>query len=128
MVTSNVKYSGLRAGQLRDLVEIQSRVDSLDAANAPLPPTWIKIGREWANVNQIQGFRAVEIEGVVAQQLFTSAAYEIRMRYRSDVTTKHRLVILGPPLDVAVNILSIADPDGRRRQLLLICQAGLVSG
>jgi head-tail adaptor len=121
------QYPGLRAGQLRDLMELQERVDSLDAANAPLPPSWRMICRLWADVKQLQGFRQTEIEAPHAQQLMASSAYKVTVRFRSDVTAKHRLLWIGPP-DMSMNILSVADPDGRRRRLVLICQAGLVDG
>lgn len=118
-------YPGIRAGQYRDLVEVQERKERFDAANAVLPPKWENIGREWALIEQVQGFRALEIEGVYAQQLLAVSSYNVKIRFRNDVTTKHRIKVIGPP-DLFLNILSVGDPDGRRRKLLMICTAGLI--
>jgi SPP1 family predicted phage head-tail adaptor len=43
--------------------------------------------------------------------------YDVRMRYRSDVTTAHRLAWDSKTLQIH----GVADTDGRRRELLLTC-------
>ena len=119
-------YPALAAGSLRDLVELQSRVDVKDSAG-DFSPVWTSIGREWANLRLLTGFRASETEGVRAQQIITSSIYQVQIHFRADVTTKHRLIVIGPPR-LVLNILAVGDPDGLRRKLELMCEQGLTDG
>lgn len=122
-------YPGMRAGQLRERLIIQKRTDVVDSAG-DFAPSWQTIGRERASVTQILGFRRTEIEGIFGQQIVAAASYKVEMRFRDDVTPKHRLVVFskaGQP-DTYLNILALADLDGRRRRLTCICESGLVDG
>lgn len=126
---AGAKYAGLRAGQLRDRVDIQERIDQLDAAGAPLPAQWRTVLRAWADV-QTETSNRRSSETVRADQLMAQAIYRIVIRFngRIAITEKHRALWIGPP-DIPLNIIAIPqDPDGRRRQLVLICQQGLVDG
>ncbi len=120
------KYPGLRAGQLRDLVEIQERIEKFDGANAMLPPKWKTIGRAWADLGQLRGSRPSE--NVHANQLSTLTIFEVALRFRTDVTAKHRLRVLGPPAYILNIVSEPIDPDGRRRKVTMVCETGLVDG
>lgn len=119
-------YPGLRAGQLRDLLYIEERIDRNDAAGAPLPADWRPIAKVWADLKTHGGFRRGE--ETRADQLITSATYKVTIRFRTDVTSKHRLTFIGPPSFHLNIIAEPQDPDGRRRSLVLVCEAGLTDG
>ena len=57
-------------------------------------------------------------ELVEAQQTAAEVSHQVRMRYRDDVNAEHRVVHRGRNL----NILSVTDPDERRRELILLCK------
>jgi head-tail adaptor len=69
----------------------------------------------------------METEQTTAEMVRAVTTYKITMRYRPDVTTLHRLILLGPP-DLPADILQVQDPDGKRAELTLICSTGLSSG
>lgn len=125
---SKGNYFRTRAGQLRDYVQFEARVDRFDGANAQMAPDWNRVGQAWADVQPVGGFRRVE--DVHAQQLMAESSYTVVVRFRNDLTTKHRIrVLVGKPgLPEGFNILNIQDPDGRRRWLVMTCEAGLVDG
>lgn len=114
----------IRAGQLRDLVRLEERVENVDAAGGVNEPSWRFVAKFWADISQIVRRSA---EGLHSQQIMGPNLYTVYIRFRTDVTIKHRLVVIARP-DEPLNILGLGDPDGRRRQLILTCQGGLTSG
>ena len=124
------RYPGLRAGQLRSLVKIQARVDSTDASGG-IQTQWNDVpnGIVWANVTPLVLNRGGELTS--AEELRAVKRFKVTMRYRTDITEEHRLLQVNREdnsADRPLNILSVNDPDSRRRQLLLICESGLTSG
>lgn len=116
----------IRAGRMRDLVRIQARTDIVDSAGG-FQAQWVNVGDERVQVDRISG-----VEGVLAQELMAANVYRVIMRFRDDVTTKHRLVLVGAPNqpdqpDLLLNIKSI-NLDGKRSWLILICEQGLTDG
>lgn len=64
-------------------------------------------------------------EALVAGGLRASQPWRIEMRYRADISTADRLTASWLPSGWAMAIQSLADPDGKRRSLVLFCTAGL---
>ncbi len=121
------EYPGVRAAKLRTYISLQHRVEHLDGAGAMLEPTWVEFGKCWARIDQQLGYRKSQTEGVFSDELRAVRSYRVTMRWRDDVSETDRIVMLESPT-MPLNILSISDPDNRRRQLNMICEAGLTSG
>lgn len=121
------EFFGVRAGKLRTRVSIEQRNDTLDAAGAIAPPAWTQIAVDWANVQPLSAAsKRGGDEAIFAEQLRAEEWFEITMRYRSDITVKHRIVDLSS--GKAMNVVRVSDPESRRRRLVILAQAGLVSG
>lgn len=73
---------------------------------------WTVYATVWAQVRQATGR-----EAWYRQQTNASGAWTIGIRYRADVTTKHRVVYDGRTFEVR----AVTDEDQRRRYLLLAC-------
>lgn len=117
----------MRASQLSRRVLIQSRVDVKDSAGG-FAPTWTDVGRDWADVTPMIGGAGTS-EMVVGDVIVAATMYKVTMRFRSDLTVMHRIVLLdSQPENLPLNILSLIDPDGRRRELSMVCQSGETSG
>jgi len=101
------------AGRLREKVEIQSPTVSQNTDGEP-SITWATIagGRVWAAVEPLSGN-----EAMIAQQVNAGITHRVRIRYRSDVTTKHRLSYRSRILDIN----SIVNVDERREQIEMLC-------
>jgi SPP1 family predicted phage head-tail adaptor len=99
----------IRAGELRDRVTIQQPTTTSGGAWGP-QPGWSDLTTVWAKV-----LRVAASERSVQDGVQSVVSHRITMRYRPDLTSKHRLVYRGRPLD----IVGVNDPDGRRHELLI---------
>lgn len=116
----------IRAGQLRDRVLVQSRTDVKDSAGG-FSPVWRDVDKEWVDAQPMIGGGGSEL--VVGDVLIAVTMYRVTMRFRTDITVQHRLLLIDPPnADLPLNILSINDPDGKKNHLILVCQSGETSG
>lgn len=106
----------MRAGELRDRVQIQadvSRVD-LDAdAYGDVPERWETVAERWADVTQQEGR-----ENWQADQSRPDVTVEVRIRYFAGLSPRHRLLFGS----VVLNVGSVIDPDGRKREMVLACR------
>lgn len=102
----------MRAGQLRERVEIQRRVDTPDGGGGVVS-TWVPDAVVWARV---QPEKATEI--LKADRVQNPQRFIVQMRYRDDVTPDRRLKWLGRVLE----ILSVGNEDERRSGLVLIAE------
>ena len=91
------------AGRLKTSVIIQQRKGSRDATGGRTAEAWTTLATVWAEVLPYAGR-----EGWNARQVDSELTHRVVMRYRSDVTSRHRLKIgstilniKGPPRDVA---------------------------
>ena len=103
----------LRAGSMRDRVQIQSRTDSIDAGGQE-QSTWTTIYTCWAEINQYVASNKEDL-GVRVNSL------------QAKVTTRYNAVII-PTMRVLVNntgdlyiIDQVADPDGIKFVMDLHC-------
>lgn len=76
----------LKAGTLDQRVTIQTRTDVVDAMGG-VSSSWAALATVWASVHPITGR-----EFFSANQMMSGATVRIRMRRRSDVTPRMRVV------------------------------------
>jgi head-tail adaptor len=111
----------LRAGDLRHSLVIR-RASEIRTARGGYTSDWGDVATLSAEVTGLDGR-----ESVMDQALQGISVFRVRIRWRSDIQTSDQLRPTGSsfgydaegkPRDV--NIRSIADPDGRREQLVII--------
>lgn len=107
----------MKAGDLRHRVTIQQptlNADGMGGGNY----IWSNIATAWANVTTT--IASGNIESLTGDQLRTIQYFMVKMRYRSDITTKMRLLHYGRVLE----ILSVVNRDERKREMSLYCKEG----
>lgn len=102
----------VRAGALRTRVDVQERVEALDAAGQPIV-TWTSRGKDWADIRPFTGREFFE-----AQTTLGETRARITMRYRSDVVIKDRVLDVGK--SEAWDIEAITDIGNQRHRMELI--------
>lgn len=110
-----------RAGDLRHRLKIR-RVTEVKTGTGGYRSDWSDIATVSAEVVGLDGR-----ESVMDQALQGISTYRIRIRWRQDLLTSDQLRPLGSSFGFDdkgnardVNIRSIVDPDGLRRQLVII--------
>ena len=102
----------LSAGRLDRRVTIETPTDGVDGSGAP-SATWAALATVWADVRPISGR-----EFVAAGQTAAEATTRITIRWRADITTRHRIVH-GATIYSIEHVAEI----GRREGLDLMCRA-----
>lgn len=102
----------MRAGQLRHRVTIQAQTTTQDEYGQPVQ-TWSDVATVWASVEDLSGR-----EFFAAQQIAAEVTTRVTIRYRAGIEPDMRVIAGGRTLDIR----SVQDPDGRRRQLVLMCR------
>lgn len=99
----------IRAGTMRDLIGLLEPTPTTDPrfGNQPGYTQWIQV---WANVTPVAGTETFDNSGVQ-----TEITHTIRTRYRPDIDATDRISYRGQTLE----IVSVIDPDGRQRELLI---------
>ena len=97
---------------LRHLIAIQVATDSRDATGAPVK-TWTDYLPNLRAEMLTSGGR----EFYAAQKLNAETQVVFRTRYVPNITPAHRVYHNG----VAYDIIRVADPDGRARELQIAC-------
>lgn len=103
----------MRAGTMRDRVTLM-RWSPVDDARFGEGGSWESIDTVWAGVTLVGGTEKFMNSGVQ-----TEITHAIRMRYRADVTSKDRIIYRTNTLE----LVSVVDPDGRRRELVIMAMA-----
>ena len=107
--------SRLLAGDLNQRICIQSRSTTPDAGGGSVK-SWADVfAGVWATVEPLNGGEAFR-QGM----LNTTQLYRVTIRWRAGVTAAQRVIWNGLPL----NIRTCADPDGRRRALIMTVESG----
>jgi len=96
---------------LKHRIELQAMTETRDVIGG-LVTTWTTYATVRAAVRQASGR-----EIWYRQQTATMATWSIDLRYRADVTTKHRAVYKGRVFEIR----SVIDPEQSRRYLTLAC-------
>lgn len=106
---------GLAAGRLnlRFRIEQEARVAN---GQGGFTTSWSAVATVWGSKRPLRGDETVR-ESIIR----STAMARVTIRYRADVTTKHRLVE-GATI---WNIRSVDDPDGRRERLEMLCESGV---
>jgi SPP1 family predicted phage head-tail adaptor len=108
----------LNAGDLNRKVTIQAPIRAPDGAGG-WATTWNSIATVAAQITPISGGEALRL-GVERSTQF----YKVSIRFRSDVTSAHRLLFGA----VALNIRTCSDPDGTREELAITAESGVADG
>ncbi len=104
----------MRAGDLRELVTIQRATATTNSYGEPIT-SWSTLATVWCSVRMLSGREALNAG---ANQVQAAANVDVRIYYRSDVTAKMRALLVSRVLDIE----TVDDPDGRRRELRLMCR------
>lgn len=102
----------MRIGDLRQRVTIQTMTQGSDSSGGTTRTPSTLVSNLPASVLPLAGQ-----EAVAAAQQRSELRTRVTIRYRDDVSVKDRIVFGTRTLEIG----SIADPDGRRWQLDLIC-------
>lgn len=104
----------LQAGKLRYLVTIEQVAGTQDATGQETW-TWNTFTQAYVSIEELAG-----TERLVAQQLYATASVRMRMRWQDGIVPKMRVTMTGAAT-VHYDILAALDPDGRQRQIELLC-------
>ena len=107
----------MQTGRLRHRVTIQEEQITRDTAGGEVI-IWANVATVWA---EVRGSRAAR-EGFVssADQVQAIAAYTVRIRKRSPWPDVKNRVLWN---NLTFDIQNVIDPDGRGRELHLMCEA-----
>ena len=97
---------------MRDRITFQKWFKTTDARFGEAGE-WIPVATVWANVTPLDG-----LEQVNAQAVQSQISHSIKMRYVEWADPKYQIIYRGRLLD----IVSVIDPDGRRRTLEIECR------
>lgn len=106
----------MRAGALRDRITLQAPPTAQDAAGQPAG-NWTDVATVWAEVRDLSGR-----EFIAAQATQSEVSTKIRIRYMTGIDASMRAV---RGADVYTLVAPPLDPDGRRRELVLMCTKGV---
>lgn len=109
----------MRAGRLDREIVIEQRSNTPDTFGQPIP-AWSTLATVWAAKEDDRGR-----EYFAAQQLQASTPTRFRIRFRSDVTTNHRVTYAGQVFDIKA---VLSPPVPRDRETHLYCDTGLTVG
>lgn len=101
----------MRAGDLKDVITLQSNAPTQDAGGAPVD-AWTDVATVRAAIEPLAGREFFDAARVVAD-----ISHRIRIRYRAGVTEAMRVVENGRTFDIEA-VLEVE----RRRQLHLMCR------
>lgn len=108
----------MRSGTLRERVTIQQATTVQDSYGEPIE-TWVNLASNptvWANVSsRASGERFIS----GGEQVMATVSHTVRLRYRSDVTVKMRLIWR---TNRTLYVENVIDPDGRKSDLILMCR------
>lgn len=103
----------MRIGELRHRVAIQKTTTVQDEFGQPIE-TWQDVCTVWAKIEDLSGREYLIAKQIPANELTT----RITIRWQNDIEPTMR-IIAGQRI---FDIQSIVDPDGRGRQLQLMCK------
>ena len=107
------------AGELRQIVAVQSRAATKDAAGQRVVSPWSTVCAPWARIRPLGGR---ELEAAKARA--NEVTHEVLIRYRTGLKSDMR-VLNGASI---YTIHALFDPDGQRIWLQLLCSEGLQQG
>lgn len=102
----------MQIGRLRHRVALQT-VSEARSSTGAVTETWNTTATVWAEVVDLAGREFWD-----ARQVNAELTARIRIRYRSGIVPKMRAVFGARTFDIQ----SVIDPEGRRRELVLMCR------
>ncbi|MCB6184283.1 phage head closure protein [Leeia sp. TBRC 13508] len=102
----------MRAGRRRNRVSFERQQTGKSSIGEPIVQ-WVAFASAWVELVDLSGREVAE--KIIEVAKITS---RIMMRYRPDIDERCRVVYNG----VIYNIVAAQDPDGRRRELILMCE------
>jgi SPP1 family predicted phage head-tail adaptor len=102
----------MHSGKLRFIATLQD-VAPIPNAYGEGIPSWAPVGTFHCDVKDLSGQELFH-----AQQTVAYSSAQVNMRYRYGVLPRMRIVVNGRTLQ----ILSVSNPDGRHRELVLLCK------
>lgn len=106
----------ISAGRMDQRITLQAPSASVDALGQRVE-TWADVATVWAEVQPLRGR-----EFFAAGAMQSEAAVRVRMRYRTDVTGKMRVLWRSVPHALVAEPM---DVDAGRHTLELLCSAGI---
>src|SRR5689334_4267928 len=103
----------MKIGNLRHRIIIQESTSVTSDSGQVTKGPWKTWKEVWAEVRGMKGRELLQ-----AQQIKAESSHMVIIRYLDGVDTTHRVVWRGKFLDIN----SVSDPDGRHRELQLICK------
>ncbi len=112
----------LASGTLTALLEFQRRVESSDDAHgAPIPVYTTEFKRR-AQIRPLSGTERIEAERTIGR-----VTHEIKIRYYPELTPEYRAFEDRSPTQSIFHIVSVTDPDRRRRDLVIMAKEDVVT-
>lgn len=109
------------AGQLDRRVTIMERAETQDSTYGTASVSWLPMATVWAQVQDILPSRAESTANGIE---IANRPARVRMRYRDDVTTAHRLSYDGRTLRIIAGPAEL----GRRDGVEFVCEELTTSG
>lgn len=110
----------MQAGKLRHWIVLQKPEKVQDTKTGAVRNIWVDVAELWADVVAVSAR-----EFIAAQAVQSSVTTRITIRYRSDVTNKHRILFDGRIFNIE-GVLS--DPKSGREYITLPCSEGVNDG
>jgi SPP1 family predicted phage head-tail adaptor len=110
----------MQAGKLRHHVSLQKPVKTQNPSTGAVVNSWQETAKLWAEVAPLSAR-----EFVAAQATQSEVTTRITIRFRSDVTPKHRIVYAGKIYNIEG---VLADDKSGRDYLTLPCSEGVNDG
>lgn len=107
----------MRAGRLRQRVELQNYTWTQNQNTGAISYTWVTVATLWASIEPLQGR-----EFIAAQAIQSETTVRIRIRYRAGMKSFMRIV----HDRMIYDITSIIDPQYRHKELQLMCKAQMM--
>lgn len=101
------------AGDLRETARLELPTYTQDDVGGKVEGTPEACGDVSVQIIPLTGQKLI-----FAKSVIETATHSVRMRYRSDVTNKHRLILAD---GTVFYINDVSDPDRKKRELHLVC-------
>ena len=108
----------MNAADLRHRISIRRRSTAEDALGQEVR-SWVEIASVRAKVENLKGNEILAANAERAENV-----YKITIRYRPNIVEKMQIIYESQPLDIT----NVSDIEGRKRELEIMCKAGLSDG
>ncbi|WP_058911878.1 phage head closure protein [Entomohabitans teleogrylli] len=110
----------MKAGRLRHRVMLQRSEKHQDTLTGAIIDSWVDVAKLWAEIYPLSGK-----EFVSARAVQSEITARITIRYRADVTSKHRFIYRGKIYNISG---VLPDPVSGLEYMTLPCSEGVNDG